>query len=259
MAIDTKTVRNSGTVPLDEWLEAVAEAAADWRIESSQVPPCLAVIWRDGVSSERNPTAFNVALWLRHAGKDQVEVQELIRQWSTRLSRPLPAGEISKVARNAFKDRYIRPPSCRHEVLRATCVGEDCHTFKAGALWRSAPVTPNGAMAQGLMAVLSAREWLAFCAIFELAKRKGRRPGSEIRFTYREIERVGGIPHQHQGKLWRRLEASGMIKDFKPSPPQPDKKRGRTVSSCRLPACLPTPQEVSARRFKMKWGERRLS
>lgn len=254
MAVHTKDARAS--FPLDETLDAVSQASRDWQLEGSQVPPCLALHWYNGTASPgRHETAFNVALFLRHAGKEQAEVQTLVHEWNTR-ALGLEASEIARSVRNAFKPQYPKPPSCRHIVLKSTCVGEFCYRHKAGVLWKSAPVTPNGAMAAGFLPALTAREWKAWCALFELAKRKGLRPDSTIHFCYREIERIGGLPHQHQGEIWRRLEALGFITCFEPGS---STCRGGH-STCRLPRQLPGIEEVEARRVtltdKKKEGRR---
>jgi len=123
--------------------------------------------------------------------------------------------------------------------MRVNCVGDDCYSIKSGKLWEHAPVTPSGAMACSLLPFIPPVEWKGFCALCELAKRKRRGPGSRVYFTYREIERISGIRHQHQSKLWKCLEALELIEDFKPSPPQAEKKH-RWVSSCRIPRDLPS-------------------
>jgi hypothetical protein len=132
----------------------------------------------------RDPTGFILALWLRHAGKVEDEVRGLVVDWNSRLSRPLPASNISRLVRNAFKPQYIKPPSCKHPLMKASCVGEDCPVFKVGGLWQEAPVTPSGAMASGLFAVLQPREWKGFCALCEFAKRKGAQSQ-----TFRHVSR----------------------------------------------------------------------
>lgn len=243
MASNPVDVTAASAIPLDEILDAVAEAGEEWQLEAAQISPCLALYWRDGAASERNNIAFNLALFLRHAGKDQSSVEALMTSYNRdKLGGHLQRSEIASLVRNAFKARYPRPPSCRHAVLKERCVGEDCYRWKAGVMWKAAPVSVYGAMASGIMACLHAREWLAFCSICELAKRKNRRPDSVIPFCYREIERVGGLPHQHQSKIWRQLETLGLILDFKPA----DKKGGH--STCRLPRRLPSPEEIKRAR-----------
>jgi hypothetical protein len=247
VAVDATDVRASN-IPVDETLDAVSRASRDWQLEGSQVPPCLALQWLNGACSPgRHEAAFNVALFLRHAGKSQEEVQSLIYEWNAR-ALGIEASEITRTVRNAFKPQYLKPPSCRHIVLKSMCVGEDCFRHKAGVLWKSAPVTPNGAMAAGLLKAFTPREWKAWCSLCELAKRKGLRPDSAIHFCYREIERIGGLPHQHQGEIWRRLEALGFIASFEPGP---STSRGGH-STCCLPRRLPKLEEVQAKRATLK-------
>ncbi len=248
MGIYDVDIKRDSKIPFDEALEATSQAASDWGLDAAKVGPCFALIWRDGVASERNPTAFILALELRHHNKSQEEVQVLIYRWNMeKLGSHLAHSEIARLVRNAFKECYPEPPSCKHYLLRNTCVGGDCYRYKAGNLWKTAPVTPEGVKASGLLSLIPSLEWKAFCTLHELAKRKGRRPDSTVQFTYREIEGLGGIRHQHQWKLWKRVEALGLIEDFKPStkqPPIPGKKQKRVVSSCRFTKRLPTVEEA---------------
>ena len=233
-------------IEFDEVLDAITQASEEWGVEASLVRPCWALINRDGEVSGRGDTAFNSALMLRHCSKTQEEVQAILYRWNAeRLASPLPASKIRSSVRNAFKDRYVRPPSCKNPVLKAACIGDDCLTFKTAGLWKSAPVTPNGVMASTLLPYVKATEWKGFCALIELSKRKGHGPNGRLHFTYREVERISGIHHQHQGRLWERLEALGLIEDFRPSPPQPNKKH-RQVSSCRFPKQLPSAESMKA-------------
>lgn len=238
--------RTTYKIEFEEVLDAITQAAEEWSVEASLVRPCWALINRDGVVSGRADTAFNYALMLRHCAKNQEEVLAILYRWNAeRLASPLPASEIRSSVRNAFKERYVQAPSCKHPVLQAACIGDDCLTFKTGGLWKSAAVTPTGVMASTLLPYIKATEWKGFCALIELSKRKGRGPDGRLHFTYREVERISGIHHQHQGRLWERLEALGLIEDFKPSAPQP-KVKHRQVSSCRFPKQLPSAESMKA-------------
>src|SRR5450756_657247 len=111
MATDITHVRDStqNEIPYDEWLDAATQAAEDWQLETSQVPPCFAITWRDGTSTERNPTAFYMGLFLRHSGKTEDEVFNHLTRWNAeKLGGYLKTSELKKITRNVFKDRYIR-------------------------------------------------------------------------------------------------------------------------------------------------------
>jgi hypothetical protein len=246
MGVLSVDARTTYKIEFEEVLDAITQAAEEWSVEASLVRPCWALINRDGEVSGRADTAFNCALMLRHCDKNQEEVQAILYRWNAeRLAAPLPASKIRSSVRNAFKERYVRPPSCKHPVLKAACIGDDCLTFKTAGLWASAPVTPTGVMASTLLPFINPLEWKAFCALVELSKRKGRGPDGRLHFTYREAERISGIRHQDQWRLWERLEALGLIEDFKPSPPQP-KVKHRQVSSCRFPKQLPSAESMKA-------------
>src|SRR5450830_759214 len=101
-----------------------------------------------------------MGLFLRHSGKTEDEVFNHLTRWNAeKLGGYLKTSELKKITRNVFKDRYIRPPSCKHPAMRVNCVGPDCYSIKSGKLWEHAPVTPSGAMACSLLPFIPAKEW----------------------------------------------------------------------------------------------------
>ena len=254
MALDVVHAGVDAEVPFEEALEAVSLAAAEWGIAPTAVGPCFALLWRDGVACERHDTAFILALELRHLNKTEEEAQGLLYRWNLeRLGGHIATSDLSKTVRNAFKPRYLKPPSCKNGLLRGLCVKSECYRFKSSGLWSTAPVSPGGLLASDLLPMLTSREWKLWCGLCELAKRKGLRPDSNIRFTYRELQRISGIENQDHARVLRRLHALGLIQEFKPSPPQPLRPEGgRKVSSCRLPEHLPTVEDLQEARKKLR-------
>jgi hypothetical protein len=236
--LKTTTVIQPGPLAPDllEALEDSESVARDLELDSGSVRPCIGTILCNGVSESRQPSlhAAAIDLYKRH-GLSLGAVERALRQANNLCTPPLPVSEIRKVIRG-LERRTVWPYSCRHALLAAFCIGEECPHAKGAGAWKGSTVSANGLTCSGWLPLLSGAEVKTFLGLYRLARLKGRGPLTSIPFTFAELERHSNVKRGHLRETLERLRHNGLIAEVHFS-----NEKGK-ASSFRFPAVLPEPK-----------------
>lgn len=232
MSVETVQRGNLATDEI-EALEASRTVADLWRVASAR--PCVAVVFLEGASSQRQPYAHLLAVEMESLGLPVENVGSLLRDWNTRVFPPLRVSEIEKVTRRLTRPGTW-PYSCKHPMLQVYCIGEECpHIKNRGGVWR---VSANGLTESGWLCILSSAECKVWLGLYNLARLKGRGPNHSIPFCFRELEKACGVNRHHHRAILERLKARGLLAELNI---HPGEAGNRGHSSFRFPSRLPPP------------------
>jgi len=207
----------SGAVEEIEALEYANSFAERFDVEHEDVRPCIASIFYQGVTTERNPYAFVLALEMHCIGCSENKLHEMLRDFNSHLSRRLRENEIHGILRRVTSDRYDKPYGCKHYRLSYFCIGDICPWKKARGL--------NGKIIQ--KSVLSAfikLGWTSYISdpyltqiyigLQRLRMLKGYAPGAIFSFKYERLERESGIRRRNLTSKLADLLELGLISDL---------------------------------------------
>lgn len=105
------------------WTEDVDDAAPPSK-EESKMPPCLALLSKEGVQEGfRNQTLFNIGVYFRKSSP--ADWKDLAARWNgERFNPPLGHSEVTSVLRSA--DRKLYQYTCDQEPLCSRCDRRAC-------------------------------------------------------------------------------------------------------------------------------------
>lgn len=198
------------TVETVERLALVVPVAKHLGVDSGSLRPCIAGMLTEGVTQQREPTAHVITLELGvKLGLPPEVVREHLLEWVMRLNPPLQRSEIEKLIRGLSRPGN-RPYACRHPLLQAFCIGEDCpHSVNAGR-WTHA-TSPNGLTVGGWLAVLKPKESVLWLGCYRLARLKSRAPNQRVPFTFRELQRVCNVDRRFHRQFLENLLEYGLL------------------------------------------------
>jgi len=194
-----------------EALQAVNEFAAEFEIAQGDARPCIAFLYQQGTSSERNPSAFILALELKCLGIPETKISQAITKFNERLSRHLVSSEIDTIIRHALKEKYQKPTACKHNLLAGFCVGDICpwKRSRGGSVKRSvwAEIT-----ASGWMAHLRPPVMMLYMGLHILRMRRGFAiPDAHLVFSFDQLKQLVNVPTSCMNTHLQTLQKEGLI------------------------------------------------
>lgn len=210
-------------------LEGVADYSREFDIPSSDVRPCIAFMYYQGVFSERNPTAFAIARELFCQGVSEPRVLDAIVKFNTRLARPLPLSELEGILRRAASPRYDKPHGCKHPLLAAFCIGMACPWQSIRSKGTKRPIVSE-LIASPWLCILNPYSFVIVLGLHRLRMLRGYPVDAKLIFNYRQLEQITGIKRSSLTRHLKGLEEYGLITDLEIGDGWGSGKRGAGTS-----------------------------
>lgn len=200
-----------------EALELCQQFANEFNLSPEDVRPCIALIYYQGVSSQREPYAFIFALELNCLGLNESIIYQALQNYNSHLDRRLLESELRKFERKFKNQKYDKPYSCKKSELRSFCIGEICPWAKIRQVGKPTSKSVLGGFLKNKWPSYIADPYLTqiYLGLQQLRMLKGYQPGARFSFNYQELERESGINRRNITNRLKKLSDLGLVDSLK--------------------------------------------